>query len=152
MALTTVDSLFVEGFDQPANGAGLWLYNYYDTMYAQAYDFGASQFEVLVLRGSEVKLCSGLTERVVVGNEVKVKQPNGAGSSIPVLVLDQDAMPGGPFLTFDGNCDDGKLDWSIVDPADVSTATVIGYVRVHLKDQQGVISEQDGWLPVFSLS
>lgn len=71
--------------------------------------------------------------------------------AIPVLTVDQ-ADVSEEFIRFIGSCTDGDLTGSIVEAADVSTATIAGYLKVYVQDDADVLTDQAYFVPLYTLS
>jgi hypothetical protein len=114
--------------------------------------------------GASVRLRSGggslaLTihddQRISIGTTnssatLRVKQAV-SDANIPVLYLEQDDISE-PFATLRGSAESGELARSIVAAGDVGSATVAGYVMVAVIDDGNVITDQDYFLPLYTLA
>lgn len=76
---------------------------------------------------------------------------NSATGAAPVLLLDQ-ADVSEEFVRFVGTAADDTLTQSIVAVADVSTATVAGYVKVYVVDTGDQITDQAYYMPIYTLA
>lgn len=75
----------------------------------------------------------------------------GASSTIPALKLVQD-NDSEDFVEYEGKSVATNLTKSLVDAADVTTATVIAYKKVFIRDANGNITNQVGYEAVYSLA
>jgi hypothetical protein len=72
-------------------------------------------------------------------------------ATLPVLVLDQGDVDE-PLIKFIGTAASADLTRSIVAEADVNTATRAGFVKVEVSDDGNQITDQDYFMPVFTLA
>ena len=82
--------------------------------------------------------------------QLHVDQPS-ATAAIPVALLDQ-ADVDQPFIKFIGTAASATLTNSLVAAADVTTATVAGYVKVEVRDDGNQITDQVYYMPVYTLA
>lgn len=69
----------------------------------------------------------------------------------PVLTLDQ-ADVSEEFIRFIGTSANGVLTQSIVDDADITTRTVVGWVKVYVQDDGDQLTDQVYYMPVYTLA
>jgi len=74
-----------------------------------------------------------------------------ADAAIPVLTLDQGDVSE-EFIRFIGTSADGVLTQSIVETADVGTATLAGYVKVYVQDDGDQLADQAYFMPIYTLA
>jgi hypothetical protein len=99
----------------------------------------------------EMRLTStGLGIRVTASTPIHAKQDEAAGA-IPVGTLEQIDVDE-PFLKYIGTAAAADLTRSIVDAGDVAVATVQGYVKVEVQDDGNRITDQDYFIPVYTLA
>lgn len=72
-------------------------------------------------------------------------------AAIPVVMLEQ-ADVSEEFIKFKGAAASANLTQSIVDAADVTTATIAGYVKVFVDDTGNRITDQAYYMPIFTLA
>ena len=72
-------------------------------------------------------------------------------AAIPALILDQ-ADVDEPFMKFIGTAAGASTTNSLVAIADVSTATVAGYAKVEVEDIGNQITDQDYYIPLYTLT
>ena len=82
--------------------------------------------------------------------QLHVDQPSTT-AAIPVALLDQ-ADVDQPFIKFIGTAASATLTNSLVAAADVTTATVAGYVKVEVRDDGNQITDQTYYMPVYTLA
>lgn len=75
----------------------------------------------------------------------------GTTGAIPVLLLDQGDVSE-EFIRFIGTSANGVLTQSIVEAADVATATLAGYVKVYVQDDGNQLTDQAYFVPVYVLA
>lgn len=76
---------------------------------------------------------------------------SSATANIPVLRLVQ-ADVSEEFIRFQGTAASAVLTQSIVDEGDVTTATRQGFLKVHIIDDGNQITDQDYFMPIFTLA
>lgn len=74
-----------------------------------------------------------------------------SAAAIPVQVLEQLDVDE-PFLKLIGTAASADLTRSIVKAGDVSTATLQGYVKVEVRDDGNQITDQDYFIPIYTLA
>lgn len=93
-------------------------------------------------------------DAVGIGNtpvgKLYAEQGNAAGAK-PVLGLKQVDVSE-EFIRFIGTSADGVLTQSIVEAADVGTATLAGYVKVYVQDDGEQLADQAYYQPVYTLA
>ena len=82
--------------------------------------------------------------------KLRVDQSSSSGAK-PVLYLDQ-ADKDHEFIEFVGYATSGNLDRSVVDVDDVSTATIQGYLMISVEDKGNRITDQDYFIPIYTLA
>jgi hypothetical protein len=106
----------------------------------------------------------GLTERmriaanggISIGNvatplaQLHIDQESGSGA-IPVMILDQ-ADVDEPFTKYIGTAAAATLTRSIVAEGDVTTATRQGFVKIEIEDVGNQVTDQDYYVPFYTLS
>ena len=71
-------------------------------------------------------------------------------AALPVATLDQ-ADIDEPFIKFIGTVTDGAVTGSLVEAAD-ATETLAGFVKVEVQDDGNVLTDQDYFLPIYTLA
>lgn len=79
-----------------------------------------------------------------------IDQTSTSGA-IPVLKLDQGDVSE-EFVRFVGTSANGILTQSIVEAADVATATIAGYVKVYVQDDGNQLADQAYYMPLYTLA
>ena len=82
-------------------------------------------------------------------NTVDINQA-ASDAAVPVLTLTQ-ADVSEDFIKFIGSTNAGDVDQSLVNASDVGTATVVGYVKVYIRDDGDQITDQSYYMPIYSL-
>jgi hypothetical protein len=91
-------------------------------------------------------------ENAPVGADERVRiNQTSTTAAIPVLKLDQSDVDE-PFIKFVGDAAAATLTRDIVAAADVTTATIAGYVKVEVQDDGNQITDQDYFLPLYTLA
>lgn len=82
--------------------------------------------------------------------KLHIDQESTTGA-MPVLLLDQSDVSE-EFIRFIGTSANGVLTQSIVDAADVATATVVGYLEVYVQDDGNQLTDQSYYIPIYTLA
>lgn len=72
-------------------------------------------------------------------------------AAVPVLTIDQ-ADISEEFIRFIGTSANGVLTQSIVEAADVATATIAGYLKVYISDDGNQLADASYYLPIYTLA
>ncbi len=107
------------------------------------------------VRALFIKRSSGLTAMGVSGAptpgaQLHIEQSDNA-ASVPVFLLDQTDVDE-PFIKYVGTAAAATLTRSIVAEADVTTATRQGFVKVEIEDIGNQVTDQDYFVPFFTLT
>jgi len=90
------------------------------------------------------------TKILALSDQLKVTQSDSSGA-VPVQELEQKDVDE-PFIKFIGTATVGEIDRSIVNDSDVDTATLVGWIKVEVKDDGDQIPDQDYYMPVYTLA
>jgi hypothetical protein len=90
----------------------------------------------------------GLTTGML--GKLHIDQSSTSGA-VPPMVLDQ-ADVSEEFIRFIGTSANGVLTQSIVEAADVATATLKGYVKVYVQDDGNQLTDQAYYQPIYTLA
>lgn len=99
---------------------------------------------------ADVRITEPGVETADAEGQLDVIQTDTAGAQ-PVLVLDQDDISE-EFIKFYGSAAAATITQSLVAAADVTTATVNGYIRVNVQDEGNQITDGAYYLPVYALT
>ena len=102
---------------------------------------------------STIELQTDSTSRVTissVGDTVFYGTASTTGA-LPVITLDQ-ADTDEPFLKFIGDAASADLTRDLVDTGDVTTPTVVGYLKIEILDDGDQITDGDYFIPFYSLA
>lgn len=99
---------------------------------------------------ADVRITEPGVETADAEGQLDVIQTDTAGAQ-PVLVLDQDDISE-EFVKFYGSAAAATITQSLVAAADVTTATVNGYIRVNVQDEGNQITDGAYYLPVYALT
>jgi len=81
--------------------------------------------------------------------QLHVEQESSTAAE-PVLLLDQSDISE-EFIRFIGTAAGGVLTQSIVDDGDVTTSTLVGWVKVYVQDDGNQIADQAYYVPLYTL-
>ena len=81
--------------------------------------------------------------------KLHVDQSSTTGA-VPVLTVDQ-ADISEEFVRFIGTSANAVLNQSIVEAADVTTATIAGYLKIYVQDDGNQLTDQSYYLPIYTL-
>ena len=97
--------------------------------------------------GSDQRISIGST---TFGGRLKVDQSSGIAGIAALQLLQSDVDQ--EFIAIRGTAAAGNLARSIVDAGDVSVATIAGYAMVNVTDDGNQITDQDYFLPLYTLT
>jgi len=81
--------------------------------------------------------------------KLHIDQSSTTGA-VPVLTVDQ-ADVSEEFIRFIGTSANAVLTQSIVEAADVTTATIAGYLKIYVNDEGNQLTDQAYYLPIYTL-
>jgi len=76
---------------------------------------------------------------------------NSTTGALPVITLDQ-ADTDEPFIKFVGDAASADLTRNIIDTADVTTPTIVGYIKIEILDDGNQVTDGDYFVPFYSLA
>lgn len=103
---------------------------------------------VLALGAGFAQIGIGINSSLL--GDLHVRQDSTTGATPPLALEQLDVSE--DFIRFIGSAAVGNVTQSIVNVADVSTATIAGYVKVYVQDDGNQITDQAYYMPVYTLT
>jgi len=132
-------------------GGGSWgcpdatrLYFYTAPAYNETNNAGVARMQIL--ENGQVSIWAGTSPTGV----LHVKQDSLTGSKPPLTLEQADISE--DFVRFIGTSANGVLTQSIVDDADLSTRTLVGWLKIYVKDDGDQLTDGVYYVPFYSIS